>query len=157
MTDRSTAHATFTIERDLPHPAPRVFRAFADPAAKSAWFVGPDRSATTEHTLDFRVGGEERLSTRLPDGRLVTFEATYRDIVADERIIYAYDMCFGDQRISVSLACIELTPTAAGTHLVLREHGVYLDDLDQAADREHGTRELLDKLEASLAVTADVH
>ena len=157
MTDRSTTHATFVIERDLPHPVSSVFRAFADPAAKARWFIGPDGSASTEHSLDFRVGGEEHLRTRLPNDELVTFSATYRDIVPDERIIYAYDMRFGEQRISVSLACIELTPTAAGTHLVVREHGIYLDDLDQAVDRERGTRELLGKLEASLAATADVH
>ena len=157
MTDRSTAHATFTIERDLPYPTARVFGAFSDPGAKSAWFVGPDPSATTEHSLDFRVGGEEHLSTTLPGGLLVTFEATFRDIVADERIIYTYDMRFGEQRISVSLACIELSPTSSGTHLVVREHGIYLDGLDKALDRERGTRELLDKLEASLATTADVH
>jgi uncharacterized protein YndB with AHSA1/START domain len=150
VTDRSTAHATFTIERDLAHPPARVFRAFADPAAKARWFVGPDGSATTDHALDFRDGGAEHLATHLPDGRLVTFDATYRDIVPDERIIYTYDMHIGGERISVSLACIELGPTADGTHLTVREHGIYLDGLDQVADRERGTRELLDKLEASL-------
>ncbi len=151
MTDRSTAHATFTVERELAHPPARVFGAFAGQAAKARWFVGPDDSASTDHALDFRDGGTEHLATRLPDGRLVTFDATYRDIVPDERIIYAYEMHIAGRRISVSLACIELRPIAGGTHLTVREHGIYLDGLDQVADRERGTRELLDKLEASLA------
>lgn len=150
MTDRSTAHATFTVERDLAHPPARVFRAFADPAAKARWFVGPDESHSTEHELDFRDGGTEHLATRFPDGTAVTFDATYRDIVPDERIIYAYDMHIGGRRISVSLACIELRSTGGGTHLTVREHGIFLDGLDQVADRERGTRELLDKLAASL-------
>jgi uncharacterized protein YndB with AHSA1/START domain len=150
MTDRSTAHATFTIDRDLAHPPARVFAAFASQAAKGRWFIGPEESATTDHALDFRDGGDEHLATRLPDGTLITFDATYRDIVPDERIIYAYDMHIGDRRISVSLACIELRPSGDGTHLALREHGIFLDGLDEVAERERGTRELLDKLEASL-------
>jgi uncharacterized protein YndB with AHSA1/START domain len=153
MTDRSTAHATFTIERDLAYPPARVFAAFASQAAKARWFIGPEESARTDHALDFRDRGDEHLATRLPDGTLITFDATYRDIVPDERIIYAYDMHMGDRRISVSLACIELRPAGGGTHLTLREHGIFLDGLDQVADRERGTQELLDKLEASL--TAD--
>jgi uncharacterized protein YndB with AHSA1/START domain len=77
-------------------------------------------------------------------------------LVPDERIIYAYDMRIGEQRISVSLASIELTPAEAGTRLVLTEHGMFLDGLDQAADRERGTRELLDKLAAALDAGAGV-
>jgi len=150
MTDRSTAHATFTIDRDLAYPPARVFAAFASQAAKGRWFIGPDDSASTDHRLDFREGGDEHLATRLPDGRLVTFDATYRDIVPDQRIIYAYEMHIGDRRISVSLASIELQPASGGTHLTVHEHGIYLDGLDQVADRERGTNELLDKLAASL-------
>ena len=42
MTERSVNHATFVIERRYPaHPA-RVFRAWADAAAKSIWMDDPD-------------------------------------------------------------------------------------------------------------------
>ena len=147
---RTTDHATFSMERTFPHPPARVFAAFADPDAKAAWFVGPDGAASAGHTLDLRVGGREHLATELPDGNTVTFDATYLDIVPDERLIYAYEMTIAGQRISASLASIELRRAPGGTHLALTEHGIFLDGLDRVSERERGTRELLDKLAAHL-------
>jgi uncharacterized protein YndB with AHSA1/START domain len=144
---RSTQHATFSMERTFGHPPARVFRAFAEPAAKAAWFVGPDGWQSSGHTLDFRVGGREHLATDLPGGGSVTFDATYLDIVTDERIIYAYEMTIDGRRISASLASLELRATPAGTHLTLTEHGIFLDGLDRVEERARGTRELLDKLQ----------
>ena len=53
---------------------------------------------------------------------------------------------------SVSLTTIELRPADnGGTHLIFTEHGAFLDDLEDPAEREHGTGLLLDGLEAFLA------
>ncbi len=70
--------------------------------------------------------------------------------MTDQRIVYTYDMHLDDARISVSLATVELEPAGAGTRLIFTEQGVFLDGYDDAGSREHGTRELLDKLGASL-------
>ena len=147
---RTTDHATFRIERALPHSPARVFGAFAKQASKAVWFVGPEGASSGGHTLDFRVGGREHLATQLPDGNSVSFDATYLDIVPDVRLIYAYEMTVAERRISASLASIELGATPGGTHLVLTEHVIFLDDLDRVTERERGTRELLDKLAAYL-------
>ncbi len=53
-------------------------------------------------------------------------------------------------RTSVSLSTVELTPAGAGTRLIYTEQGVFLDGYDNVADREGGTRDLLDNLEAEL-------
>jgi uncharacterized protein YndB with AHSA1/START domain len=152
MSERSVAHATFTIERTYDHPPARVFKAWADPAAKAKWFGGPDEWIKERYEFDFRVGGQERISGTPPDGKAHRFNARYLDIVPDQRIVYAYDMHIGDARISVSLATIELKPAgAAGTRLIFTEQGAFLDGYDDAGSREHGTRWLLDKLGASLA------
>lgn len=150
MTDRSVTHATFVIERTYDAPPGRVFAAFADPAAKSRWFGDPEHSASTEYTLDFNVGGREHISARAPDGSTVTFDALYQDIVPDQRIVTTYDMHMGGARISVSLATVELTPAGSGTQLVYTEQGAFLDGLDTAGAREHGTRELLEALDSYL-------
>lgn len=150
MTERSTAHATFVIERQYAASPARVFKAFADPAAKRQWFGGPSEWQKEELEFDFRVGGRERLSGRPKEGPAHIFEAIYHDIVPNERIIYAYSMYFDDQRISVSLATIELKPRDGGTQLTFTEQGVFLDGYDDAGQREHGTGWLLDKLGASL-------
>ena len=147
---RSTHHATFSMERTFSHPPARVFRAFADPAAKAAWFVGPEGWQSSGHTLDFQAGGREHLATDFPAGGSVTFDATYLDIVPAERIIYAYEMTIDGQRISASLVSLEFRAAPGGSHLALTEHGIFLDGLDRVEDRERGTRELLDKLEGWL-------
>jgi uncharacterized protein YndB with AHSA1/START domain len=151
MSEKSAEHATFVIERTYPASPARVFNAFADPQAKARWFVGPDEFSQGPHELDFRVGGEERVSGGTPEGPAYSFHATYQDIVPGQRIIYTYEMHLDDRRISVSLATLELAPAGDGTRLLLTEQGVFLDGIDNVSQREHGTRSLLDNLEAELA------
>jgi uncharacterized protein YndB with AHSA1/START domain len=79
-----------------------------------------------------------------------SFDALYQDIVPAARSVYTYDMHLDDRRISVSLATIEFSTQGAGTRLTVTEQGVFLDGYDKAADRETGTRTLLDRLETSL-------
>jgi uncharacterized protein YndB with AHSA1/START domain len=148
--DRSALHSTFVIERTLDASPARVFAAFADQAAKARWFVGPERWQSSDHRLDFRVGGIEHLRNKVPDGPTHTFDARYEDIVPDRRIVYTYVMHLDDMRISVSLATLELLPSGAGTHLILTEQDAFLDGADLPIQREQGTRELLDNLEAYL-------
>jgi uncharacterized protein YndB with AHSA1/START domain len=146
MNQRSVTHATFSIERAYNATPRRVFTALTDPEAKSHWFVGPDDWEVVEYHLDFRVGGREVNRGRAGGGPIHAFEALYQDIVPDQRIVYSYDMRIGDTRISVSLITVELSPLAAGTRLVLTEQGAFLDGWDDVADRERGTRMLLDQL-----------
>lgn len=150
MTERSVTHATFAIERTYAASPARVFNAWADPAAKARWFAGPDEWNHGSHEIEFRIGGREHVSGGPPEGPVHTFNGVYHDIVPDQRIVLAYDMHMDDTRISVSLATVELTPAGAGTTLVYTEQGVFLDGHDTPAEREHGTRELLDSLEAEL-------
>jgi uncharacterized protein YndB with AHSA1/START domain len=101
--------------------------------------------------MNFRVGGREVNSGGLKGGPVHVFNALYQDIVANERIVYTYDMHLDDQRISVSLATIELKPRGGGTLLVFTEQGAYLDGFDDPKVREHGTAERFDALGAELA------
>ena len=59
-------------------------------------------------------------------------------------------MQLGDRRISVSLATVELSPDGTGTRMRFTEQGVYLDGHDGLAERERGTKDLLDNLEHAL-------
>lgn len=100
-----------------------------------------------EYTNDFRVGGREFSRFRYQAGPEIVNETIFQDIVPERRIIIAYWMTFGGQRISVSLATMEFEPAGAGTRLVFTEQGAYLDGLSGAADREEGTRALLECLD----------
>jgi uncharacterized protein YndB with AHSA1/START domain len=152
-TERSTEHATFVIERTYDATPARVFAAWADPAAKARWF-GPGSAAAEGYALDFAVGGRERLEVPTPDGAVYRYDARYQEIVQDRRIVYAYTMDRDDTRISVSVATVEVESAGAGTRLTFTEQAAYLDGADTPAAREHGTRELLEKLDGALVGAA---
>jgi uncharacterized protein YndB with AHSA1/START domain len=145
-TQRSVTHATFVIERTYAASPSRVFAAFADPAIKQQWFAGPDEMGPSQYELDFRVGGREISRGSVPNGPTYSFDAVYQDIVPDQRIVTTYDMHMDQTRISVSLATVELEPEGASTRLTYTEQGAFLDGHDNPAEREHGTRELLQAL-----------
>jgi uncharacterized protein YndB with AHSA1/START domain len=150
MTARSAVHATFTLTRTYPAAPARVFAAFSDPAAKARWFAGPPGWKMEAREMDFRVGGREWVAGAHGDGQSFSFDALYRDIVPNRRIVYVYDMHLGDRHISVSLATVALEPAGTGTKLTVTEQGAFLDGHDDAGSRERGTRDLLEKLGASL-------
>lgn len=147
MTERTSAHSTFVIERTYAASPAKVFRAFSDPELKKKWFGGPPGWTKGVATFDFREGGSETdKGGGPPDGVTHDFDCRYYDIVQDQRIVYAYDMMLGANRISVSLTTVELHAEGGGTLLKLTEQGVYLDGYDDAGQREEGTRWLLGEL-----------
>jgi uncharacterized protein YndB with AHSA1/START domain len=142
----------FTIERRFPQSPEQTFQAFADPDLRQRWFRVPDGWTDTEWSLDFRVGGGELNAGRDTRGTHHLFRCRFHDIVDGERIVFAYDLLLDGRLISVSLTTVELHADDGGaTHLVFTEHGAFLDDLEDPAEREHGTGLLLDGLQALLA------
>jgi uncharacterized protein YndB with AHSA1/START domain len=146
----SVTHAGFTIERRFGCTPAKAFRAFSDPELKRQWFANPSNRPDDQWRLDFRVGGGEVNVGGAPDEPPHTFKSRFHDIVEDERIVFTYDLLFGDRLVSVSLATIEFHPDGDGTRLVFTEHGAFFDDLEDPAGREHGTGKLLDALERVL-------
>lgn len=127
-----------------------MFAAWSEPAAKTRWFADSEGWETIAFELDFRVGGREYFRGRPEAGPLITYQASYQDIVADQRIVYSYEMQSDETRISVSLATVELAPTDAGTRLIFTEQGAFLDGRDAPEQREQGMGGLLDALGAEL-------
>lgn len=157
MTDSTTQHATFIIERRYGASPQRVFAAWADPAAKRVWFVEGEGWLLQSYELDFREGGTEKSRFRHLKGEEIFGERTvfgnetvFNDIVPNERIVFTYAMDRNGVRFSVSLAAVELHPDASGTRLLFTEHATFFEGGDGAQMREAGWRELLDKLDQYL-------
>ena len=150
--ERNVSHGVFAIERTYPFVTPqRVFDAFASVEGKNGWFTAPnDRWDIVERTMDFRVGGRERLKGQWRTGLVTEFDATYFDIIPGERIVYVYEMRLDGRKISVSLATFEFKPLGAGAKLIMTEQGAFLDGYDDNGSRERGSREIMDKLSAYL-------
>src|ERR687886_22851 len=69
------------------------------------------------------------------------------DLLSD---VFADALLLDGRLISVSLTTVEVRPDGDGTRLVFTEHGAFFDDLEDPAEREHGTGLLLDGLAAFL-------
>ena len=150
MTQRSTVHDTFVIDRTFAFKREFVYAAWTSAEAKSRWFVGPSGWTLQLRELEFRVGGRERVKGRRPDGMTSLFDARYYEIVPNERIVYVYEMHTNDVRGSISIATIEFKERKEGAGLIITEQGVFLDGHHDARDREQGTQVLIGQLEQAL-------
>jgi uncharacterized protein YndB with AHSA1/START domain len=143
-------HATFSVERTYPQTPARVFFAHANEAMKRRWMAEGEGWEVFEFKVDFRVGGAETSRFSFQGGPEITYDASFQDVVENERIVQVYRMAFAGKPMSVSLATIELVPAGSGTRLTYTEQGTYFDDPNAAKGRQEGSRELLEKLAAEL-------
>ena len=156
MDEPTVVHSTFVVERSFSKPPETVFAAFADPAKMRRWFGEGDNHDVEEFTLDFRVGGVEKLQYRFKEGTpfpgvAITREGRYQEIVPNKRIVTASTMDLGGKRISASQVTVELLPTEQGTDLICTHQGAFFEGADGPQMREAGWRKLLDKLARELA------
>jgi uncharacterized protein YndB with AHSA1/START domain len=139
MTGPAFAHGSFTIERTWTASPSRVFNAWADPAVKAQWFIGPPSFTLLRRELDFRVGGREVLEGRFSSGSIGLYEARFHLIEPDRRLVYMYDLHHGGSFHSITLSSLFLEPAGSGTRMLYTEQIVFLDGRDGTADRRHGT------------------
>jgi uncharacterized protein YndB with AHSA1/START domain len=156
MTDRIVSHSTFVIERTYPAAPQQVFRAFSDPTRKRRWFAEGEGFEVESFEMDFRVGGVERSRFRFKEGSPVhpgtpcANDTVFLDILNNERIVLAYTMTVGGNRISASQSTFELLADGAGTKLVFTEQAAFFAHADGPKIREQGWRALLDQLAREL-------
>ncbi|HWG27583.1 SRPBCC domain-containing protein [Actinospica sp.] len=93
MTEHSVTHSTFVLERIYDAAPERVFAAWGDPVAKNRWFAAVEDGSAPTMEVDFRVGGTERnVFVSQDGGPTFTYEAVFRDIVPNERIVMTNHM-----------------------------------------------------------------
>jgi uncharacterized protein YndB with AHSA1/START domain len=141
-------HDTFTLERTFKAKASKVFEAFRNLELKSQWFKAPADYNMAERSLDFRVGGREVMRGSFPNGTATSYDATFYDIVENERIVYVYDLLINGLRFSVTLATIEMKEEGGVTKLLFTEQNTYINaPADANANRILGVSWHLDNLE----------
>jgi uncharacterized protein YndB with AHSA1/START domain len=152
----AAVHNTFVVERSFPKPPETVFAAFADASKKRRWYAEGENHDVQEYSMDFRVGGGERLRYRFREGSpvagmILTNVGTYQEIVFNRRIISSSAMTLGDKCISVSLVTFEFLATSEGTDLICTHQGTFLEGADGPQMREAGFRALFESLATELA------
>jgi len=146
MSKEPVMHSTFVIERHYPKTPQQVFAAFSDPARKRRWFAEGENFEIEEFRMDFRVGGSEYARFRGKNGMTFVNNTVYQDIVEDRRVVIAYTMGAGEQRISASLATFEFRAAAQGTDLVFTEQAAFFEGADGPKMRQEGWTQLLNRL-----------
>lgn len=156
MNQSSVEHSTFTIEREYPHLPAKVFQAFADPVKKRRWFAEGEGFIVDSFEMDFTVGGKETCCFRVQGGpvagQVCRNDTWYIDIVPNQRIVTAYSMMLGENRISSSLTTVELVAVGEKTLLKFTEQGAFYDGADGAEMRKQGWEFLLQRLAQDLGV-----
>jgi uncharacterized protein YndB with AHSA1/START domain len=152
MEQQSVIHSTFVVEHSYTSSPERVFDAFRDPAKKRQWYAERGGFEVDDFQMDFRVGGVDlgryrfKPGTPVPAGTPIVYDTTYQDIIPNRRIVLAYTVTLGQERISSSLATFEFLPSEKGTDLIFTEQGAFFEGADGPQIREAGWKFLLQKL-----------
>jgi uncharacterized protein YndB with AHSA1/START domain len=121
------------LERTIPAPRARVYRAWLDPAVLRRW-LAPMGLEVTRAEVQERVGGRFRIWQAGPDGDAGGFEAELAELVPDERIVFRWGFVgpdrFADPALD-SLLTIELRDAPGGATAVTLTHE-RLDAIDEA-------------------------
>jgi uncharacterized protein YndB with AHSA1/START domain len=88
--------AELRMQRVFDAPRRLVFEAWTKAEYVSRWFT-PAPLTTPKCEVDFRPGGVFRVVMRMPNGIEFPFEAAFREIVAQERIVFAGKMHDGNE------------------------------------------------------------
>lgn len=88
-------HGALELEPVYTAPLPPLSAALTDPAAKAKWLTGAHgEEGPLEREVNVRAGGREPPRGRWQGGVVATFETTYLDVIANERLIYALPPLF---------------------------------------------------------------
>jgi len=84
------------VVREFDAPRHLVFRAYTEPELIKRWWAGR-RATVTSAESDLRIGGSYRYAARAKEGfeedfeaalREVAFRGTFKEVVANERLVY---------------------------------------------------------------------
>ena len=151
MTEPTTIHDTFVLERRYARPLARVFALLGDPALKRLWY------AETAETfdMDFREGGREYTLSRMgadtpfPGAALVS-DAVYQHIIPERCVVLVQTMSLAERVISSALITFELLAEEGGTTLICTHQGAFYEGSGGPEMRRHGWDVLLGRLDREL-------
>ena len=139
------------ITRHYPVGCDKVWRAWTEPQALSAWFGPGEPHSVLLAELDVREGGRYRVRFRTQDGEQHEVAGVYRKVVPGRLLEFSWAWHTTPER--VSRVRVELRPVPGGTELDFLQDRFF----DRAArdGHERGWTATLAKLEAWLTSGSD--
>ena len=135
------------LSRRYPVAAEKVWRAWTEPQALSAWFGPGDVNSVLLAEIDLRVGGRYRIRFRTPDGQEHEVAGVYEEVEPLRKLVFSWAWHTTPER--VSRVSVTLREEAGGTVLdFLHDRFV---DAEARSNHERGWTGTFAKLDAVMA------
>jgi uncharacterized protein YndB with AHSA1/START domain len=135
MNEQSPAALSVVVEREIPYPPERIWRALTQPHLIEAWLMKNDFKPVVGHRFDFRA------DWGAVECRVVTVEPA-------RTLSYTWG-AYGLE----SVITWTLTASGTGTHLRMEQVGFRPDQVQAYQGARHGWQQFFAKLEQVLART----
>jgi uncharacterized protein YndB with AHSA1/START domain len=136
MTATATETRSVTVEREMPHPPEKLWRALTQPHLIEEWLMKNDFAPTIGHRFNLR--GEW--------GGVLDCEVL--EIEPNKTLSYSWDFAHDDPAFALkSVVTFTLTPTARGTLLRVEQAGFRPDQKQAFGGAKLGWQQFLGKLE----------
>jgi uncharacterized protein YndB with AHSA1/START domain len=140
MTESKAATQTLVIERDIPHPQDKIWRALTQSALIAEWLMPNDFEAKSGHAFNLRV-----TPPPMPNWNGM-IDCKVLPIEPQRRLSYSWN-ALGLETI----VTFTLTPTAAGVHLRMEQSGFASDSDNNYRGAMYGWQKFLGQLEQVVA------
>ena len=133
MTETATNTRTLTIERELPHPQEKVWRALTEGQLIDQWLMTNDFRPVVGHRFQFR-------STPVPNWNGI-IDSEVLMVEPKSRLSYSW--------VSLGLESVvtwTLTPTGSGTHLLMEQSGFPSEESPAYKGAKYGWQSFIGKL-----------
>lgn len=130
------------VERDIPHPPEKLWRALTQPHLIEEWLMRNDFAPTLGHRFNLRGdwGG--------------VLDCEVLAIEPNRRLSYTWNFAHEDEAYNLSsVVTFTLTPTNRGTHLRMEQSGFRPGQKQAYGGAKAGWQEFFGKLEQVLART----
>ena len=143
--NKTSQHATVTLEYSYASPPERVFSEFADPSARARWSE-PSSDALIYDGADFRIGGKDIFRCGPKGDPQFRGETRYLDIVPNRRVVSSETVDMDGQRLAVALTTLDFEPIEEGTKLTVTLQIVSFVGSDMIRSYESGNKSALKNL-----------
>ena len=140
MNEPSTDVRSAIVEREIPHPPEKLWRALTQPHLIEEWLMKNDFSPVVGHRFNLRGdwGG-------VLDCKVLTVEP-------NKTLAYTWDFAHDDAAFNLkSVVTFTLTPTAKGTHLRMEQTGFRPEQKQASGGAKLGWQKFFANLEQLLA------
>ena len=144
MTQHTTTTRSVIIEREMPHPPEKVWRALTQSPLIDDWLMKNDFQPVVGHKFNFRA-------TPMPNWNGVT-DCEVLVVEPHERLSYSWSAS-GDEAANgvKTIVTFTLTPVTGGTHLRMEQSGFGQNEEANYRGAQYGWQKFIGELERVVA------